>query len=91
VAFFPEIGIHHCWMNCPEYARLESEVEQALANLAQVTTLQLDLFRSRRFNRVMGVDKDLEKLVGEKERAIGALRQHVREHRCQSGEQLEPH
>lgn len=78
-------------MKCPEYARLESEVEQALANLAQVTTLQLDLFRSRSFNRVMRVDKELENLVGQKERAIGALRQHVNEHRCQPGEQLDPH
>ena len=78
-------------MNCPEYARLESEVEQALANLAQVTTLQLDLFRARSFNRVMRVDKELENLVGEKERAIGALRQHVREHNCQSGEHLDQH
>jgi hypothetical protein len=48
-----------------------------------VTTLELELFRARNFAHVSRVDKKLEMIVGEKERAIGALRQHVREHKCQ--------
>lgn len=68
---------------CEEYDRLESRVEEALAQLARVTTLQLELFRSRNFPHVSRVDKELENMVGEKERAIGALRQHLKEHNCQ--------
>jgi hypothetical protein len=68
---------------CPEYARLESEVEATLARLSEVTTLELQLFRARNFAHVTRVDKKLEMIVGEKERAIGALRQHIREHKCQ--------
>jgi hypothetical protein len=68
---------------CEEYERLESCVEQALAQLARVTTLQLELFRARNFPHVTRVDKELENMVGEKERAIGALRQHLKEHNCQ--------
>ena len=70
-------------MKCQEYDYLESEVEKALANLAQVTTLQLELFRARELKGVLRVDKQLENLVGEKERAIGALSQHIKEHQCQ--------
>ena len=69
--------------NCPEYTRLRSEVENVLANLAQVTTLLLDLFRSDQSEKYKHLDKELELTVGEKERAVGALRQHVKEHKCQ--------
>jgi hypothetical protein len=69
---------------CAEYDRLEHEVEQILAQLAQVTTLQLELFRSRNYSHVHRVDRELENIVGEKERAIGALLQHLKEHKCQA-------
>ncbi len=67
---------------CPELARLQSEVENVLGNLAQVTTLQLEIFRSGRLDDWKRLDKQLELTVGEKERCIGALRQHIKEHNC---------
>jgi hypothetical protein len=67
---------------CPEYDRLHAEVERVLGNLAQVTMLLLELFRSEDLNGVHRLDKELELTVGEKERCIGALRQHVKEHNC---------
>lgn len=67
---------------CSEYGRLHTEVENVLANLAQVTTLLLELFRSRDLDGVQRLDKELEFTVGEKERRLGALRQHVKEHHC---------
>ena len=67
---------------CPELARLESEVENVLGNLAQITTLQLEMFRGRNLENWMKLDKQLELTVGEKERCLGALRQHIREHQC---------
>jgi len=69
---------------CPELARLQSEVENVLGNLAQVTTLQLEIFRNGDMREWKRLDKELELTVGEKERCIGALRQHIREHQCLS-------
>ena len=69
--------------NCPEYTRLRSEVENVLGNLAQVTMLLLELFRSNDEDKYIHLDKELELTVGEKERAVGALRQHLKEHQCQ--------
>jgi hypothetical protein len=55
----------------PEYARLRTEVENVLGNLAQVTTLLLELFRSDNSEKYKHLDKELELTVGEKERAVG--------------------
>jgi hypothetical protein len=71
---------------CPEYERLHGEVENVLGNLAQVTTTLLELFRSKDLNAVHRLDKELELTVGEKERSLGALRQHIKEHNCVSQE-----
>ena len=72
--------------HCAEYDRLRSEVENVLGNLAQVTTLLLDLFRTGDSEKYLHLDKELELTVGEKERAVGALRQHIKEHKCQPSE-----
>ena len=71
---------------CPELARLQSEVENVLGNLAQVTTLQLELFRTGNLQDWRRLDKELELTVGEKERRIGALRQHIKEHNCMTAD-----
>ena len=68
---------------CPQYERLFSHVEEMLKKLAETTSLQLEIFRSRKPGEFMRVDKELELMVGEKERRIGALQQHVDEHQCQ--------
>jgi hypothetical protein len=67
---------------CQEYERLRAHVETVLAKLAQVSTVLLELFRSQDLAGVHRLDKELELTVGEKERSIGALRQHVHEHNC---------
>ena len=75
-------------LECPEYRRLASYVENVLGNLAQLTTLHLELFRAGDFSACKRIDKELELTVGEKERAIGALRQHMLEHKCQAREPI---
>lgn len=81
--------IEHYWMsNCAEYDRLVSLVENALGNLAQLTTMLLDQFRAGEFAACTRMDKELELSVGEKERSIGALRQHMTEHKCQPREPI---
>jgi hypothetical protein len=67
---------------CPEYDRLHAQVENVLGNLAQVTTTLLELFRFKDLEGVHRLDKELELTVGEKERSLGALRQHIKEHKC---------
>jgi hypothetical protein len=74
--------------NCSEYNRLRAEVENVLGNLAQTTTLLLELFRSKDLSGVQRLDKQLELTVGEKERTLGALRQHLKEHNCQGQKTL---
>jgi hypothetical protein len=70
---------------CPEYDHLHAQVENVLGNLAQASTLLLDLFRSNDLSAVHRLDQELELTLGEKERCIGALRQHVKEHNCVDG------
>ena len=67
---------------CQELNRLIAVLESTLANLAQVTTLLLDLIRSRDLHSWGQLDRRLEITLGEKERALGALRQHIRDHQC---------
>jgi hypothetical protein len=69
---------------CPELAGLQSDVENVLANLAQITTLQLELFRAGNMQDRRRLDRELELTVGKKERSIGALRQHIKEHNCRA-------
>jgi hypothetical protein len=52
--------------------------------LVETVTLQLEIFRSKKLGGFMRVDQELELLVGEKERRIGALRQHAHEHNCRT-------
>jgi len=69
---------------CAEHDRLRSDVENVLVNLAQVTMLLLELFRADDSEKYLHLDKELELTFGEKERAVGALRQHIKEHKCVS-------
>ena len=82
----PHYGNETQMPKCAEYIRLRSEVENVLGNLAQVTTLLLERFRSDDTQHYEHLDKELELTVGEKERAVGALRQHIKEHNCQKTE-----
>ena len=68
---------------CPEYDQLAEEADQILRDLGQATTLLLAVFREKDHNKFVRLDKELEQLVGAKERALGALRQHAKEHKCQ--------
>jgi len=68
---------------CPEYHRLAVNLEGILAKLAELTSTHLTLFRERDHSGAMQIDKEIENTIGEKERAIGPLRQHLKEHKCQ--------
>lgn len=67
---------------CPMDAQLSSALDSALGRLIDVTRESQAAFRENRNADLLRLDKDLEMALGEKERAIGALRQHRREHGC---------
>ena len=68
---------------CAEYDRLSSQVAQTLTKLSQLTIKQADLLQSGDFNGCKVLDREVELTLGEKERGIGALGQHMTEHKCQ--------
>jgi hypothetical protein len=66
--------------NCSRCVELSSFVDEVLEKLVVLTRDQLTAFREQDHNRFMRLDKELELIVGNKERSIGALREHRREH-----------
>ncbi len=68
--------------HCEKYDQLAENVERCLDQIAHTTTEQLQAFRSNDHARLMRLDKELELTMGSKERAIGALREHMKEHGC---------
>lgn len=67
---------------CAEYDRLAAQVAQILTRLSQLTTQQAELLQSGDFHGCKMLDREVELTLGEKERGIGALGQHMTEHRC---------
>lgn len=67
---------------CPVEERLAETVSGILTHLIELTTAQLHSFREHRDEDLSRLDKELENAMGEKERAIGALDEHRKEHWC---------
>ena len=67
---------------CEQYEHLAQDVENCLDQIVHITTGQLEAFQSNDHATLMRLDKELELTVGSKERAIGALREHMKEHGC---------
>ena len=71
---------------CQEYANLQHELQLTLQTLSDLTRAMLDAFRANDRSAFARLDKDLETTVGRKERIVGAIRQHVKEHKCTGAE-----
>ncbi|MFP5277785.1 MAG: hypothetical protein ACLGPM_11770 [Acidobacteriota bacterium] len=69
--------------NCKEHDRLAAEAHAVLSKLHEITARQLAVFEAGDRPKFIQYDEELELTVGEKERVIGALRQHDEEHGCQ--------
>lgn len=78
------VGLNLQWdmrlPNCSECQRLEADVTAVLEELRELTTAQLAAFRAGDHSEFMNLDRKLELAVGEKERSVGAQRQHQNEH-----------
>jgi hypothetical protein len=71
-------------MKCDKYTELAGQVRAVLGKLVEITQAQQKAFLEKNQARFMQLDKELELTVGEKERIIGALREHQKEHGCQT-------
>ena len=67
---------------CQEYANLQHELQLTLQTLSDLTKAMLDAFRVKDRSAFARLDKELETSVGRKERVVGALRQHIKDHKC---------
>ena len=65
---------------CLRCAELNQALDEILDKLVTLTASQLAAFRDRDLSRFMVLDKELELAIGIKERSVGAVREHRREH-----------
>jgi hypothetical protein len=69
-------------MQCAKRDELRNRAVHILGALVRLGNEQVDCIRAEDYDCLMKIDKDLELQFGEKERAFGALREHIAEHRC---------
>jgi hypothetical protein len=67
---------------CVERDKLMDRVQATLASLADLANEEKVAMRSGNHDRADAVDKLIETTIGDKERAIGAYRQHLNDHGC---------
>jgi len=67
---------------CPQQQRLIDEVQRHLLRIAELSRATAEAVAHRNENLVRELDKQVELAMGEKERALGALRQHRDDHGC---------
>jgi hypothetical protein len=67
---------------CSLRKELSDRAEEILKLIISTNQQQIEALRSSNHVKLMQYDKELEQLVGKKERAFGALRQHTKEHGC---------
>ena len=68
--------------HCSMREKLYEEAQEVLQKIRTCTQTQIEAVQERDQGKLMAADKQLEMLVGEKERTFGALRQHIEEHQC---------
>jgi hypothetical protein len=69
-------------MHCQERDRLSKSATDALSQIISITQKMLDANKANNLRAIQQLDKELEQLVGLKERSFGALHQHQKEHGC---------
>jgi hypothetical protein len=67
---------------CPKLQELIDEAQSHLIRLSELARMQADALASGSENLVMELDKQVENELGAKERSLGALQEHRREHGC---------
>ena len=68
--------------SCLEQQRLIERVQAHLIRIAELSRATSDALANRNENMARAFDKEVETELGANERALGALRQHRKEHGC---------
>lgn len=69
-------------MICTKYDELSERAMAALDDLFRLVHRQVEAMKKSDNKIAHSFDEDIELLIAEKERALGALRQHRDEHGC---------
>ena len=69
-------------IKCGVRLQIEEQVRHVLRKLATLAAEEADLVASGDEPKMDAVDEELENVLGEIERTIGALKQHRAEHGC---------
>ncbi len=67
---------------CPTQQKLVEIVQAHLMQIAHLSRSTADALANRNENLAHDLDSEVEREIGAKERAMGALRQHREEHGC---------
>ena len=67
---------------CAEQQRLIDCVQSHLVRIIDLTHHLQEAVAARNENLVRDIDQQIEEQIGGKERALGALRQHQKDHGC---------
>jgi len=67
---------------CQRQQELLAEVQRILLKLSELARAESKAMESRSENAWLEIDKQIELTIGEKERSMGALKQHRDEHGC---------
>jgi hypothetical protein len=73
--------VFHLNMDCPEKGKLIEAARQSLDKIRKLTDIQYGAVNSYG-DAIDSLDQDLENALGEKERRLGALKQHRKDHGC---------
>ena len=68
--------------HCARRDELIAEVQGHLIRLAELARQEVELVAEGSNNAWRAVDKEIENVIGEKERSLGALVEHRKEHGC---------
>jgi hypothetical protein len=69
-------------MICARQQQLMDEAQSCLVRIADLARAEAEALTNGTENIAMEIDRQIEHAIGEKERAIGALREHRKEHGC---------
>lgn len=67
---------------CPKQQELIAETQKFLIQLAELARQEADALAAGDNDSIMLIDKEIESTLGDKERTMGALHRHQREHGC---------
>ena len=68
---------------CGKHEELLKQAQEILERIRELTAKQVPCIERGVRERFLRMDRELELAMGEKERAVGALREHDEEHGCQ--------